>query len=171
MRKIFLSIFLISGFFSSGQQFPQDFVGHWEGELQWFNTGKKEPQKVKMQLIVKPADTLGHYTWQLVYGENNTDNRPYILKPVDTASGHWLIDEQNGIILHQYWAGGRFTSVFTVQKSTILSTCYLQNDSLVFEFFSYGAKPFETSGGTRDEIPEVGSYALKAVQKAVLKKK
>ena len=79
---------------ATAQDFPKKFVGHWKGDLYWYKTGEKTPQKVKMQLIILPADSAGHFTWQIIYGENNADNRPYILKPVDTAKGHWMVDEK-----------------------------------------------------------------------------
>jgi hypothetical protein len=171
MRFYFLAVLIFTGLMSAAQNFPAQFIGHWEGELQWFQTGKKEPQKVKMQLTIKPADTVGHYTWQLVYGEKSEDDRPYILKPVDTAKGHWVVDELNGIILDQYWVGNRFTSAFTVQNSTIIDSYWLENGNLVAEFYSVSSKPINTTGSTNDDIPAVYSYATKSYQKAILKKK
>lgn len=146
-------------------------MGHWEGELEWFQPGRKDPQRVKMQLIILPADTAGQYTWQIIYGEKNEDNRPYLLKPVDTAKGEWVIDERNGILLNHYWVGGRFTSAFTVQNSTIFDSYWIEDDRLVAEFYSISAKPVSTTGGSGDDVPLVHSYATKAYQKAVLKRK
>jgi hypothetical protein len=98
------------------------FLGHWEGALYWYQTGKPQPQKIKMQLIVQPTDTANVYTWQIIYGEKGQDNRPYLLKPVNTAKGHWQIDERNGIVIDQYFTGNRFTSAFTVQSTTIVDS-------------------------------------------------
>ena len=75
-----------------------------------------------MQLIVPPTDTAGIYTWQLIYGNKGEDNRPYLLRLVDSAKGHWQVDERNGIILDQYIVGNRFTSAFTVQTTTIIDS-------------------------------------------------
>lgn len=153
------------------QNIPKEFIGHWEGELQWFQVGKKDPQKVKMQLIIQPADTAAQYTWQIIYGEKSEDNRPYLLKPVDTSKGHWVIDERNGILIDQYWIGNRFTSNFTVQSSTILNSYWMEGNELIAEFYSISSKPITTSGGTSEDIPTVNSYAAKAYQKAILKKR
>ncbi|MGZ5190586.1 MAG: hypothetical protein ACXWCZ_06165 [Flavisolibacter sp.] len=152
------------------QNFPKKFIGHWKGDLYWYKTGEKTAQKVKMQLIIQPADTIGHYTWQIIYGENNADNRPYILKPVDTAKGHWIVDERNGIILDQYWVGNRFTSAFTVQNSTIIDSYWIEGKKLIAEFYSISAKSISTTGKGNAEIPFVHSYATKSYQKAILKK-
>ena len=150
--------------------FPNDFIGHWQGDLLWYQTGKREPKKVKMQLIIKPTDTAGVFTWQIIYGEKGEDNRPYLLKPVDTAKGHWQVDERNGIILDQYLVGNRFTSAFTVQTTTIVDSYWRDGRNLVAEFYSLTAKPVATTGEGTDQSPKVDSYATRGYQRAVLKK-
>jgi hypothetical protein len=169
---VFTCCFFLS-FFSSFSQtsFPNDFIGHWEGTLQWYQTGKKTPQMVKMQLVIKPADSVNTYTWQLIYGEKGEDNRPYILKPVDTAKGHWQVDERNGIILDQYFVGNRFTSAFTVQTTTIVNSYWREGDQLIAEFHSLTAKPVNTTGNGTDDSPKVDSYGAKGYQRAVLKRR
>lgn len=173
MKKTFLSccFFIACTFALAQKNFPQQFTGHWEGELRWYQQGKKEPQKVKMQLIIQPTDTANQYTWQIIYGENNKDNRPYILKPVDTAKGHWQVDERNSIILDQYWMAGKFTSAFTVGNSTIIDSYWIEAGKMHVEFFTVSAKPVNRTGGTSADIPPVDSYAVKGYQKAVLKKR
>jgi hypothetical protein len=148
--------------------FPQSFTGHWEGTLYWYPTGKPQPQTVNMELHIQPADTPGHYTWQIVYGKAADDNRPYILKPVDTAKGHWVIDEKNGIVLDSYWVGQRFCGAFTVQGNTILDSYWLEGDTLHAEFFSYKQEQVRTSGHGTDESPKVDSYRIGSYQKAVM---
>ena len=122
-----------------------------------------------MQLIVRPTDTAGVYTWQIIYGDKGQDNRPYLLKPVDTAAGHWQIDERNGIVLDQYWVGDRFTSAFTVQSTTIIDSYWREGKHLVAEFYSLSSTPVATTGQGTDESPKVDSYRTKGYQKAVLK--
>jgi hypothetical protein len=152
-------------------QFPQSFVGNWKGTLEWYKAGDKEPQKITMELRVQPAaDTAGQYTWNIIYGSVTADNRPYILKPVDTAKGHWIIDEVNGILLDQYWIGGKFHGAFTVENNTIVNNYWIENGNLYVEFVSYPAKPLATTGKGSEDSPFVNSYNIKAWQKAVLKK-
>ena len=170
MRVYFLAGALIMAGLATAQDFPEKFLGRWEGEMQWYQTGKKQPQGIKMQLIVQPGDTAGQYTWQIIYGTKSEDTRPYILKPVDTAKGHWVIDEKNGIILDQYWTGNRFSGAFTVQSSTIISSYWIEGDDLMVEFFSFNAKPVNKTGGDNEEIPFVESYSIKSFQKAVLRR-
>ena len=154
---------------ASAQDFPVQFLGHWQSELEWYKTGVKEPRKIQMQLIVRPSDSTNQYTWQIVYGNKGEDYRPYILKPVDTANGHWVIDERDGIVLDQYWTGSRLNGAFTVQGSTIINSYWIEEDRLMIEFFSISTKPVNKTGDSGKETPSVESYHVKSFQKAILR--
>lgn len=175
MNKLFLILFCsllkLTGYCQSTTSFPQQFVGHWKGTLEWTQTGKKETQRVDMELHILPsADTAGQFSWNLVYGKASQDNRPYILKAVDTAAGHWVIDERNGIILDQYWVANRLAGAFTVMNSTIVNSYWLENGKLYLEFVTYQSKPIATTGKGDKEVPLVDSYAVKSYQRAILTK-
>ncbi|HUC81846.1 MAG TPA: hypothetical protein VMR70_13075 [Flavisolibacter sp.] len=171
-RCVFACCFFISSLFAVAQtSFPKDFIGHWEGTLNWYKAGKKEPHQVKMQLVIQPADSANTYTWQIIYGEKGEDNRPYLLKPVDTAKGHWQVDERNGIIIDQYFIGNRLTSAFTVQTTTIVNSYWREGENLVAEFHGLTAKPVATTGLGTEESPKVESYGAKSYQRAVMKRR
>lgn len=155
---------------AQAQNFPADFVGHWKGEIAWYQQGKKESKKFAMQLRVLPADTAGHYTWQIIYGDKETDNRPYILKPIDTTKGHWVIDEKNGILLDQYWAAGKLHGVFSIGGSTIFNSYWLDGENLRVEFASMPATPQARTGHGTEDSPYVDSYNVKSVQHGVLQR-
>ena len=123
-----------------------------------------------MELQIRPTDSVNRYTWQLSYGPAAEDNRPYTLIAVDTAKGHWVIDENNGIVLDQFWIANRFTGAFTVMNSTIVNNYWLENGKLVVEFYSIAAKPINTTGKGNKEIPFVDSYKVNSYQRAVLSK-
>ena len=125
-----------------------------------------------MELHIQPSkDSLYQFTWHIIYGKPSEDSRPYILKAVDTVKGHWVIDERNGIMLDQYWKGGKFSGAFTVGGTTILNSYWLENGNLHMEFYSYPAKAKTTTGNGTEESPKVDSYHIKSYQQAVLRKK
>lgn len=172
MKGLFLaSLLLFAGISLNAQnKFPEDFTGKWKGKLHWHRNGA-EPQEVNMELYILPSkDSAGQYSWQLIYGTADTDNRPYILKPVDSAKGHWVIDEVNGIVLDQFWLANRFTGSFTVGTSTIVNSYYLQDGNLIVEFIAYSAKPSAKTGKGSEDSPFVDSYTIKSFQRAVLVK-
>ena len=151
-------------------QFPKSWEGNWKGELSWFKTGSTVPQKVSMELSIHPADSAGCWTWQLIYGSESQDNRPYLLIPKDSTGVHWVIDEKNGIILDQYLVDAHFAGSFTVMNSTIYNNYFLENGKLMVEFYSYTAKPISSTGHDTAESPKVDSYRLGSYQKAILER-
>ncbi|MBL0335998.1 MAG: hypothetical protein IPP73_12045 [Chitinophagaceae bacterium] len=154
--------------FSQQNDFPAAWQGNWKGELSWFKTGNRDPQKVNMELRIHKTDTA--WTWQLIYGSAKEDNRPYILLPRDTSGVHWVIDELNGIVLDQYLVGNQFSGAFTVMGATIVNNYHMENGKLVVEFFSYPAKPVATTGNGTDDSPKVDSYRIASYQKAILER-
>jgi hypothetical protein len=126
------------------------------------------PQQVTMQLIVKPTDSAHVYTWQIRYGE--ADNRPYLMKAVDTAKGHWQLDEQNGIRIDQYWLGNRLTSAFSVLGATIVYSYWREGETLVAESYYIKTKEPAISGSGTEESPKVESFKTSSFQRAVLKR-
>lgn len=170
MRFLFVCFLFSVSMVAKGQQrsFPNNWVGHWKGELNWYKTGNEVPQKVAMELHIQPADSFGHFTWQLIYGSSSEDNRPYELQAIDKAKGHWVIDEKNGIVLDQFFVANKFCGAFTINNTTIVNNYWIENEKLMVEFFTLAAKPITTTGKGTEEIPLVDSYRIGGYQKAIL---
>lgn len=149
--------------------FPQSFIGNWKGQLQWMVAGKPT-QQFNMQLIIQPSDSAGQYSWQIIYGDSTIDNRPYILKPVDAAKGHWVIDEKDGIVLNSYVHGNAIHGAFTVQGKTIVDNYRVENDQLLVEFFSFNLTDKKRTGKGTERTPFVDSYKMGSYQMGVLLK-
>jgi hypothetical protein len=153
----------------SSQYFPQNLVGKWKGNLIWYQ-GLQQRPGVQMELHILPADSTDHYTWRIIYGAAQKDNRPYILKPFNKERGHWLIDELNSIVLDQFLIGDRFCGTFTVEGNTILNSYQLLGDSLLVEFYNYQEKPIVITGGGDTTIPKIKTYGMRSHQRAVLRR-
>jgi hypothetical protein len=152
--------------------FPACFIGNWKGQLQWMVAGKPT-QTFTMQLRIQPTDSASQYTWQIIYGATSAplrteDNRFYILKPVDTAKGHWVIDENDGIILDSYVHGNSIHGAFTVQGNTIVDNYTIENGKMRVEFFTIKLGDKKQSGKGTEEIPFVDSYKISSYQTGVL---
>lgn len=147
---------------ATATSFPQAFVGHWKGQLNW-QRGGAAIQTFPMQLIIKAVSD-SNYTWQIIYGDQQQDNRPYILKPVKPAVGHWQVDEQNGIILDSYVFDHSFTGAFTVQGNTIVDKYTVRGDSMDVEFLSIQLDKKTRSGTGTEESPFVDSYRIGSLQ-------
>jgi hypothetical protein len=149
--------------------FPGVFLGKWKGALQWIVAGRPT-QTFTMQLSILPADTAGQFTWQMMYGEDGKDSRPYLLKPVDTSRGHWLIDERDGILLDSYVFDSSLQGAFTVMGNTIVDHYRVEGDKMLVEFFTIKLDDKKTSGKGTAETPLVHSYRMSGYQRGVLQK-
>ncbi|MEM6877384.1 MAG: hypothetical protein AAF544_02410 [Bacteroidota bacterium] len=152
--------------------FPDDFLGRWSGTLRiWRGDGLA--QSVPMQLRIEPVDD-ANYTYTIIYGEDEEAGlRDYMLKPVDTASGHWYVDEQNGIFLDGYYLGGIFYESFSVMGSRLTASLELRGDELIYAITSGSEEAVRMSGDTiidGDEIPPVASYGTNVYQRASLRR-
>ncbi|MBP6430319.1 MAG: hypothetical protein KA319_00955 [Ferruginibacter sp.] len=173
MKQLFFILLFLNivweGLAQKNKTFPQQFIGKWKGELQWMVAGKPT-QKFKMQLNILPTDSANQYTWQIIYGGAGKDNRPYILKPIDTAKGHWIVDERDGIILDSYVHGNCIHGAFTVQNNTIVDNYCVTGNKMTVEFFSIKLVDKKQSGKGTNEVPFVDSYRVGSYQTGVLTK-
>ena len=169
---IAFSLILISwNSFAQLAGFPRNWEGDWKGELTWYQTGKSVPQKMNMELRIHPTDSSNTWTWQIIYGSEKEDTRPYTLKGNDSTGVHWLIDENNGIVLDQFFVGNKFCGAFTVMNATIVNNYWMEDGKMMIEFFSISAKPLTTTGKGTAENPKVDSYKIGSYQHAVLTRK
>ena len=169
MKKMTLFCLLLFAANFCQAQFPENFIGAWKGRLQWIVTGKPT-QEFTMQLKVAKLDSAGQYSWQITYGDNNTDLRPYTLKAIDTSKNLWAIDEHNGIILDNYVAGNCLQGSFTVMKNTIVNNYCIENGKMRVEFFTIKLGDKKTSGKGTDDSPLVDSYRMAGYQHGLLEK-
>ena len=178
--KIFLKtvIVLLLPALAISQQFPADWVGSWKGQLEIYR-GTQPAQVIPLELHIGERNENGNYAWTIVYMSRiNPDSimrdvRAYILMPVDSNKGQWIIDEQNSILLPARHAGDVLTSHFQVSRQWLMSQYVHDGESITFRIFA-GSKDLEGgSGGGEyrgEQMPEVLVYPVQAVQKAVLKR-
>ncbi len=156
-----------TAFIKCSSTFPECFTGDWKGTLQWMVAGRP-PQIFTMQLRIRPTDSAGQYSWQIIYGDSGKDTRPYILKPIDTAKGHWAIDEKDGIVLDSYVHGNCIHGAFTVQGNTIIDNYCIEEGKIKVEFFSIKLNDKIQSGKGTATTPFVDSYLISSYQTGVL---
>jgi hypothetical protein len=182
MKYIFIPFFIAINFALQAQNtsrpinkrvaaFPNTFVGNWKGTMLWSPNNGKAPMQVAVQLNVQHIkDSTNQYTWQIIYGDKKEDVRPYTLRKVDTVKNHWVIDENNGILIDCYWLGNKLISAFAVQGNVVQDSYWLQNNELHFEFISYGQKPTSTTGTDTEDSPTVDLMKIRSYQKGVMKR-
>lgn len=153
--------------------FPYDLLGYWKGELEIFSrTGNV--QKIPMAMLIEETSDESTIGWQLIYNEKEKeDKRSYLLIIVDKESGHFQIDEDNGIILDAYLFKNKLVSSFSVQGSLLTVSYTFLEDDIIFEVIAGPVKPIHSTGNIKvgeASIPPVDSYETTAVQRATLKR-
>lgn len=176
-RFIFFLLFFFGSILANAQEnqegkaeFPQSWTGKWKGTLKWYRTGSDSVQNVPMELRIAPTDSAGHFTFHLIYGAESKDSRPYIIKPGDNGKGHWILDENNGILIDHYWVARKLSCAFTVMNATIITNTWLEGETMIMEFYSLSASPVSTTGKNTEDSPTVKSYGVRGFQRAELRR-
>jgi len=169
-----LTIQAVAGQGADTLTFPASWAGSWHGDLEIFNARGKV-QTVPMWIEIQKIDTstTGRYTFGLVYGSREADQRPYELVPVDPEKGLWRVDEKNSIVMESYLYGPKLLCWFTVQGSRVLCTYEKRENDLLFEVYAGPEAAVSTTGNTKlgeEDIPEVKTFPFSVFQRAVLER-
>ncbi len=159
-------------------EFPVAWAGEWTGELEIFR-GPRLMQSIPVYFQIAPQDTSDNFTWRTIYDIGNEEKKiakDYELTTLDKEKGWYAIDEKNSIVIEAYLLDNKLVSWFEVQGTTIVSTYELRShNELYFEILAGSSKAVSTTGGeTIDEgedIPEVLTYPLSTLQRALLRRK
>lgn len=168
MKPLILMIY-ISVLGSVSAQDISDWEGHYSGTLQAKSTNGNE-MSYHMEFIVSPIDDSTH-NWIIIYGEDSLrQERNYLIRRTGREN-HFLVDEQNSIVLNMDLIGNVFYSVFEVNGSLLHVQYELQKKAIVFTLTASSGKN-ETGNSVHEgeEIPLVYSYQTTTFQRAVLKR-
>lgn len=175
MRTLILVIVVsfISLVVYSQEQFPNSWVGDYEGNLEIYAVDSIGMQ-VKMKLGIHPIEKDSVYRWTITYDfRGKEDVRSYELKVVDAEKGHYQIDEKNSIVIDSYYRYDIFTSYFEVNNSIVISSHRKEGDSIEFEIIASNNEAVSSTGNTKvneEDIPEVISYPVTGRQRCILTK-
>ena len=124
-----------------------------------------------MELHIGPTDSVGIYTWSLIYGDSAPDARHYLLRTLNAEEGIYTIDEQNTISIESYLVGDVFLSWFEVLGSFLATRIEHRRAFLSWEIVAGGIAPISTTGDSvmgGDTIPPVHTYPIRVRQHAQL---
>jgi hypothetical protein len=145
--------------------FPKAWIGVWKGTLNWQTIKSDTVKKFTMELRIIPTEKDSVVNWIIIYGDNNTDNRPYKCKLIDKATNHWVVDENNGILIDQFIIGKNILSSFSVENVTITNSHKLiDNKTMEVSFITTQKEAITTSGNNTEAVPEVKAYKVLSIQ-------
>ena len=152
---------------NSNENFPESYFGIYKGELKIYAGKVKKTYPMEFRLL--PSDSTGIYKYMIFYGSGNTiEERKYALIEKDKEQGIYLLDELNGIKLDCKVLANKMYFLFNVNTSLLTTFVTFYEDHLEFEIIATDTKLINTTGGQDKDTPEVLSYPIGVVQKAML---
>lgn len=157
--------------------FPESWVGSWHGTLR--SHGGAGPAEVSMTLDIAPEPEPGRWTWTITYdGAAGRQVRAYRLLARDEASGSYVIDERNGIVLPARWVAGALYASFEVQGSRVdmreeLVGAGTPGAAISVEMATVRVDAGESTGGAPGPggapVPAVRGWVPSSVQRGLLR--
>lgn len=162
----FFMLLLVLSVQAQDKLFPDDYCGIYKGELVILNS--QGEQRVPMEFHLQKTEDATNFTYKMIYAaEPNKIEKNYNLIIKDKSKGAFVIDENNGIRLDANFFDDTLHSVFEVQNNLIISTERFFEDRMEFSII-FTNKALSSSNEAKDQVPEVTSFPVSAVQKAVL---
>lgn len=168
-------IFFCVSAHSQGQPdiLPSEMKGTYQGTLFIYKDNMLQ-QELPMKLQIDHAPVERGISWVTTFGTGEeASERPYSVRTINAETGHFELDEHNGIVLHMQKAGNRYYTYFEVEQS-LLEAVYTFEDynTIIFEIKMYHQEVNYTTGDNNfqgEKIPAVKSYPLQVYQRAVLR--
>lgn len=149
-------------------KFPEKYFGNYKGDLLINNN--KGQQTLPMEFHLFATDTIGKYGYSIIYGEGEQkQERKYFLIDKNKEKGEFIVDEDNGILLHEQLFGNTLYSIFEVSGNLLTTFITFETDHLIWEVTFSSKENKQLSKATEDNT-EVIAYPISTRQRAILKK-
>lgn len=154
--------------------FPDDWIGHYQGDLELVNAIQGQTMTLPMTLIISPTDTANRWRWysKAIY-QGQEIIKDYALYRTDSMpKNHFIMDENNGIYLDRILLDGGFYDYFEVGNLGLYGITQKVGDDIHFEIasFSLQSKRYSSYEGTDAKIDTITSYKVINTQKVLLKR-
>lgn len=176
-------IFIVLMTFTSNSQnsihktgFPNEWIGNYKGKMYILNNERNSLDSVDVVFKLHETTEKNKWTYVFKYSSQRYGNmiKDYLLvKPDSLASGVYLLDEKNGIIIQQVLMGNTFFSNFTVAESHIFTILRKNGEYIEMEVTSSKKLPVMTTRnhtGKNEKVFEIKSMLPYTTQFAILKK-
>jgi hypothetical protein len=169
MKNLFFLFLLTFGstcFAQSTAIWPDSWLGLWKGELLLEKPGQDSAQRFPMSIEISTTDKPDTWNWVITYGEGEKqDLRPYLLMAQDSSYSHFVMDEQNSILLDQYRIGNRMYSRFSVDSVMLVAVSKVKADTMEAEIWTSPLAGKKTGEKLPDDQSyDIYSFPLKGVQ-------
>ncbi|WDE01521.1 hypothetical protein [Thalassomonas actiniarum] len=132
------SLFVMAFSAGADQHLLPDWEGQWQGTCQYTSKGGNVHYDFPMGLNIanRGAQTLN---WHISYGEGESQQlRKYQLQAQDVGSGHYVVDENNGILIDSYLVNDALMSHFSVGTSELTTRYEIKGNEMTVDMLTFG---------------------------------
>ncbi|GAB5418330.1 MAG: hypothetical protein Crog4KO_15660 [Crocinitomicaceae bacterium] len=170
--KCLLAIFCFLSVSAIAQDFPEDWLGSYQGEMLIANAGRPtDTIDVTYEMITLEEDSIWTYKMTFYSDKYGTIVKDYkIVAKSKENEFNYLLDENNGIVMEMTLMDGTFYGMYKVMDMMYVTTMrYTEGDAIYYDLFAAPmANPTVTS--TEGEEPiEATSYGTILHQTALFK--
>lgn len=167
LKRLMLILLVCAGLTATAQR-PEDWVGEYKGEMEWYLMDMKM-DNVPVTVTIS-TESPAKLRFKYVYlQKTDTIIKDYFLVKDSANANVYYFDEQNGILLKAQYIGNKLYCNYEVDGMLYYTQNYLENNRFVQEL-SYGPTTTTPTGGTGD-LPLVNCFITTGLQKFVLSRK
>lgn len=168
MRALILLFALIS-FTGNAQDFPQDWVGTFKGEMLIANLGRPtDTIPVDFEMLTIEEDSIWSYKMTFYPEKYGTIVKDYkiVVKSKDDKQ-NYLFDENNGIVMEITLMDGTFYGMYEVMDMIYISTMKYMDGNIYCDLFAAPMTDPMVTGTEGEDSIEAKSYAPSLHQTAL----
>jgi hypothetical protein len=171
MKQLIFFLLLPSLCFS--QQFPDDYTGDYSGQM-IISSLQGQRDTVEVDFTFKELIPDSSWTYTMVFRSSRYGDitKDYLLKKKATGqSMHFLLDEQNGIVMEMTYLNECLYGMYEVQEQFYISTLRIQENALLYDLMIAPKQNATQSVYSEDDTFKVDSYKPVMQQTVLLERK
>ncbi len=168
-----LIFFLLVSSLSFSQQFPEDYTGNYTGKM-IISSLQSQRDTVEVDFTFKELIPDSSWTYTMVFRSSRYGDitKDYLLKKTITGqSMHFLLDEQNGIVMEMTYLNECLYGMYEVQGQFYISTLRIQENALLYDLMIAPKQNATQSVYSEDDTFKVDSYKPVMQQTVLLERK
>lgn len=152
----------VFGSISANANILPDWHGFWQGSCQYDAQDGTPTETIPLTIEITPVSAT-EVTWNMHYMRASGDIvKNYILRAVDETTGHYVIDENNGILIDEYLLQNQLMAQFEVNKRQITIASELEGNTLNYNSYAFSTSVERRNRGANGSVLVYGEPSLEA---------
>jgi len=155
-----VSTAILLGSISASAEILPEWHGFYQGECEYQAQGTLDIEIIPMTIEILPVSA-NEVSWSMHYYRASGDIvKNYTLRAVDESIGHYVTDENNGILIDQYLRQNRIMTHFEVNNNQVTGVSELNGNTLSFTNYAFSSKVETRSRASGSTVYSYGDPGL-----------